>query len=103
MVGATSVERNDFRESSLAKDSFRIYPNPFFDATSVQYELTRTAPVRITATDLLGRQVATLVEGTKVAGYHTVQFNADGLVSGAYLIRMEAEDSVVTQQVVFLR
>ena len=103
VVGAKSVERNDFRESSLAKDSFRIYPNPFFDATSVQYELTRTAPVRITATDLLGRQVATLVEGTKVAGYHTVQFNADGLVSGMYLIRMEAEDSVVTQPVVLLR
>jgi hypothetical protein len=103
VVSATGVERDDFRESPFAIDSFRIYPNPFFDAASVHYDLTRTAPVRITATDLLGRQVATLEEGTKFAGYHTVQFNADGLASGTYLIRMEAGDFVVTQQVVILR
>jgi len=39
----------------------------------------------------------------KTAGYHTVQFNADGLASGTYLIRMEAGNFVATQQVVFLR
>ena len=49
VVSATGVERDDFRESPFAIDSFRIYPNPFFDAASVHYDLTRTAPVRITA------------------------------------------------------
>jgi len=39
----------------------------------------------------------------KTAGYHTVQFNADGLASGTYLIRMEAGDFVATQQVVLLK
>ena len=80
------------------------YPNPFNPTTSLTYGLPAAAEVRITATDLLGRQVATLVAGDmKAAGYHTVQFNAAGLASGTYLIRMEAGDFVATQQVVLLK
>jgi len=80
------------------------YPNPFNPTTTVTYGLPAAAEVRITATDLLGRQVATLVSGDmKSAGYHTVQFNADGLASGTYLIRMEAGDFVATKQVVLLK
>ena len=80
------------------------YPNPFNPTTTITYGLPAPAEVRITATDLLGRQVATLVAGeTKAAGYHRVQFNADGLASGTYLIRMEAGDFVATQQVVLLK
>ncbi len=53
---------------------------------------------------LLGREVATLVAGETVsAGAHTVQFNADGLASSTYLIRMEAGDLVATQQVVLVK
>jgi len=80
------------------------YPNPFNPTTTVTYGLPTAVEVRITATDLLGRQVATLVAGeTKAAGYHTVQFNAEGLASGTYLIRMEAGDFVATQHVVLLK
>jgi len=80
------------------------YPNPFNPTTTVTYGLPAAAEVRIIATDLLGRQVATLISGDrKAAGYHTVQFNADGLASGTYLIRMEAGDFVATQQVVLLK
>ena len=94
-------------ESFELPESFVLraaYPNPFNPATTVTYGLPTAAEVRITATDLLGRQVATLVSGDmKAAGYHTVQFNADGLASGTYLIRMEAGDFVATQQVVLLK
>ncbi len=94
-------------ESSELPETFVLeaaYPNPFNPTTTVTYGLPTAAEVRITATDLLGRQVATLVAGDKKsAGYHTVQFNADGLASGTYLIRMEAGDFVATQQVVLLK
>ena len=80
------------------------YPNPFNPTTSFTFALPQAQKVRITATDLLGRQVATLVAGDmKAAGYHTVQFKADGFASGMYLIRMEAGDFVATQQVVLLK
>lgn len=99
--------------SGVDKESFELpesfvlraaYPNPFNPTTTVTYGLPAAAEVRITATDLLGRQVATLVSGDMMAaGYHTVQFNADGLASGSYLIRMEAGDFVATQLVVLLK
>lgn len=80
------------------------YPNPFNPTTTITYGLPAAAEVRITATDLLGRQVAMLLAGDMMAaGYHTVQFSADGLASGTYLIRMEAGDFVATQQIVLLK
>ena len=80
------------------------YPNPFNPTTTVTYGLPAASEVHITATDLLGRQIATLVAGDmKAAGYHTVQFNAEGLASGTYLIRMEAGEFVDTKQVVLLK
>jgi hypothetical protein len=80
------------------------YPNPFHGRTQVTFGLPEVAWVRITASDLLGRQVAMLIAGeTKAAGYHTVQFNADGLASGTYLIRMEVADFEATQNVLLLR
>ena len=79
-------------------------PNPFNPTTTLTYGLPEASEVRITVTDLLGRQVASLLNGEfRTAGYHTVQFNADGLASGTYLIRMEAGDFVATQQVVLLK
>ena len=70
-------------ESFELPESFVLkaaYPNPFNPTTTITYGLPAAAEVRITATDLLGRQVATLVAGDmKAAGYHTVQFNADAL------------------------
>jgi len=100
---ASGVDTESFElpESFILKAA---YPNPFNPTTTITYGLPAAAEVRISATDLLGRQVATLVAGDiKAAGYHTVQFNADGLASGTYLIRMEAGDFVATQQVVLLK
>ena len=100
---ASGVDTESFElpESFVLKAA---YPNPFNPTTAVTYGLPAAAEVRITATDLLGRQVATLVAGEmKAAGYHMLQFNADGLASGTYLIRMEAGDFVDTQQVVLLK
>jgi len=100
---ASGVDAESFElpESFVLKAA---YPNPFNPTTTVTYGLPAAAEVRIIATDLLGRQVATLVAGeTNAAGYHKVQFNAGGLASGTYLIRMEAGDFVATQQVVLLK
>jgi len=100
---ASGVDTESFElpESFVLKAA---YPNPFNPTTTITYGLPAAKEVRITATDLLGRHVATLVAGDmKAAGYYTVQFNAEGLASGTYLIRMEAGDFVATQQVVLLK
>jgi len=82
----------------------KAYPNPFTSVTNISYTLPYARPIRIQVVDILGRSISTLQRADiKAAGYHTVQFNADGLASGTYLIRMEAGNFVATQQVVLLK
>lgn len=68
------------------------YPNPFNPGTNIQFALPEPAYVRMSVTDLLGQEVATLVEGSRASGYHTVRWNAQGVGSGVYFCRMIAQD-----------
>ncbi|NNE47934.1 MAG: T9SS type A sorting domain-containing protein, partial [Rhodothermales bacterium] len=53
--------------------------------------------------DLLGRRVATVLDGIETAGDHTVQFDARGLASGIYLYRISAGSFVETRRMVVVR
>lgn len=66
------------------------YPNPFNPQTTIRYALSEAAPVRLAIYDLLGREVALLVDGTQAAGTHEAVFEATGLPSGVYLYRIAA-------------
>ncbi|MCB2203483.1 T9SS type A sorting domain-containing protein [bacterium] len=65
------------------------YPNPFSPSTTISYAVPTTGHVRITVSDLLGRHIATLVEGNRSAGWHSVNFNSAGVPAGMYFYRME--------------
>ena len=79
------------------------YPNPFNPATTIQYRLTAAGPLSIQVYDLLGRQVATLFDGNQVSGTHEVHFDAQGLSSGIYLVRLEAPGFSQTRSVTLLK
>jgi hypothetical protein len=66
------------------------YPNPFNPTTDIQFSLPIQSQVRLTVYDILGQEVATLVNGSLTAGEHTVAFNAASLPSGIYFYRLEA-------------
>lgn len=61
------------------------YPNPFNPTTTIEFSLAQAAHVTLTVTDLLGRHVDTLIDGTKNAGTYPVTFTAENLSSGVYL------------------
>jgi N-acetylmuramoyl-L-alanine amidase len=68
----------------------QAYPNPFNPTTVVSCQLPVASWVRLVVYDLLGREVAVLLDEIRSAGAHKVQFDASGLASGTYIIRMNA-------------
>jgi len=79
------------------------FPNPFNPVTTINYALPHSAKVRITVYNLLGAQVATLVDGPQTAGRHTVRFDALHLGSGAYFYRIDAGDFHQTKKMLLLK
>jgi hypothetical protein len=66
------------------------YPNPFNPATIIEYELPMDNWVSLRVYDVLGREVAMLVNGFTPAGRHSVAFDGSGLPSGVYYYRLES-------------
>lgn len=66
------------------------YPNPFNPSTIISYQLPIQSAVKIEVFNLIGENVATIVDGIKDAGYYEVEFNASSLSSGIYIYRINA-------------
>ena len=79
------------------------YPNPFTDATTIGFELPTGARVRLRVYDLLGREIATLVDEFRHAGQHRAVFRKEGLPSGTYVYRLEASGRVQLGRMVLVR
>jgi hypothetical protein len=87
-------------------DSFNLgnaYPNPFNPTTVIPYETGVAGQVTIRVYDILGRLVSTLYNGPQSAGKHQVRFDAAGLTSGKYLVRMEAPGYSQTRAITLLK
>jgi len=86
------VEENP---SDLLPASFDLqqnYPNPFNPETTIEFKIANTAPVLIKVYDLIGREVATLVNEVKQPGVYRVSFDGENLASGVYFYEMIAGD-----------
>ena len=62
-----------------------MYPNPFSSETSIEYELIETSLVRLAVLDILGGEVAVLLDGGIEPGRYRVSFDASSLASGLYV------------------
>lgn len=79
------------------------YPNPFNPRTSIIYHLSADSDVNLSIFDMNGRKVAILINGSKPAGYHSVNWDASQYSSGIYLYRLQAGDFVDTKKMVFMK
>lgn len=80
------------RSEQVVPDGFELknYPNPFNVSTTLVYELSTAINVQITVVDVLGREVAVLVNGRQSRGQHEIRFKGEGVPTGVYFIYMRA-------------
>lgn len=69
---------------------YQNYPNPFNPTTAIKYALPKESQVTVKVYNMLAQEVAVLVNEVKSAGYHTINFNANGLASGRYIAVIKA-------------
>jgi hypothetical protein len=69
------------------------YPNPFNPVTSIRYDIPKSSNVSLKVYDINGKEVTTLVDQIKEAGYYKVEFNGSNLSSGVYYYRLEVSPS----------
>ena len=79
------------------------YPNPFGARTTIPFALAHAGPVAVRVYDARGRLVATLAEGVRPAGEHRAAFDAAGLASGVYVVRLEAPGVRLARTVTLVR
>ena len=79
------------------------YPNPFNPETTIRYALPQAGQVRLVVYDLLGHEVAVLVDQSRPAGNHTVRFGADNLASGLYVYRLQAQDKTIVRTMILVK
>ena len=79
------------------------YPNPFNPSTTIAFDVPEVSHVRLTVYDLLGREVALLVNEERDSGTYRTVFNASNLASGVYLYRLQTGTFSATRRLLLLR
>jgi hypothetical protein len=97
--GTTGVEKQSIGEN-LNFVLSQNYPNPFNPSTIIKFSLAHAADVRLTVSDVLGREVATLVNEYRAAGNHAVVFNAGSIPTGMYFYTLTTPVSRVTKKMI---
>ena len=79
------------------------YPNPFNATTVVRYQLSAASDVSLAIYDLLGREVAVLVNGPKLPGSYSVTFDGSSLATGVYFYRLSTATATTQRSMILLK
>ena len=79
------------------------YPNPFNPSTTIEFSLPKTGNVTLKVFNVLGKEVASLINGQVESGKHKVNFDASNLNSGVYFYRIDAGNFIDTKKMILLK
>jgi hypothetical protein len=94
------------QNSNITPDAYSLrqnYPNPFNPNTSISYDIREAGHVTLAVFDVLGREVASLVNDNQTAGSYTVEFNASKLSSGIYFYQLKTNDFTDMKKMVVMK
>jgi hypothetical protein len=79
------------------------YPNPFNPVTTINYQIPKDGFVSLKVYDILGKEIATLVNSDKAQGKYTVEFDGSRFASGMYIYKLQSGDFVETRKMMMLK
>ena len=79
------------------------YPNPFNPNTTISYSIPNTSLVRLKIFNILGQEVATLINEEKLMGNYEINFDASSLSSGVYIYKIQAGSFVESKKMILLK
>jgi len=82
---------------------FDNYPNPFNPSTVINYSVKDAGLVKVKIYDILGSEVAELINETKEAGYHSIEFNANNLPSGVYIYTLQVNGYSASRKMLLIK
>jgi hypothetical protein len=96
---APSLMSAEVRDYALRQN----YPNPFNPTTTIAFDMLEAGNVSLRVYNLMGQEVASLVNGSVGKGRHVVTFDASNLTSGVYLYRIETNGFVAEQKMLLMK
>jgi len=93
-------EEGSLPESHLLSQN---YPNPFNPTTKINYSISQTGIVTLTVFDVLGNEIASLVNEEKSTGNYEFTFDTAGLPSGIYFYKLQTGSFTETKKMILLR
>ena len=99
IYNSVEVDFETVKEYSLSQN----YPNPFNPSTEINYTLTKSGNVTLKVYNLLGSEIATLVNGFMEAGKHSVKFDANDITSGIYFYTIKADNFTSTRKMILMK
>lgn len=96
----------DIHDEEIIPATFKIeqnYPNPFNPSTVIRFSVPENSNVSLKIYDTLGKEIITLLNEDKDAGWYDVHFDASGLASGVYLYRITAGSFISTKKMTLIK
>lgn len=103
MIPLTTTKGDPAPEIIRDYKLFQNYPNPFNPVTTIKYQIPNAGMVTLKVYNLIGQEIATLVNSHKPVGEYTIQFDASGLNSGIYFYKLNAGNQVYTRKMIVLK
>jgi hypothetical protein len=101
LVTSVNTKDNSIIPSRLVLE--QNYPNPFNPTTTIEYGIPLKSFVTIKLFDILGREVAVLVNGERQAGAYKIEFNASRFSSGIYIYQLRSGSLIQTKKMMLLK
>ncbi|GAB5410021.1 MAG: hypothetical protein BalsKO_23860 [Balneolaceae bacterium] len=102
-LSSITTTSEDFKSLPSSLNLEQNYPNPFNPSTTISYQLTSPSNVKLEVFNLLGKEIATLVDGFQPSGEQSVYWNATQAPSGIYIYRLTAGNEVITKRMMLIK